>query len=176
MTMSSSPDRNTFQKEGYIKRCEEKGQEPNPDYIGLFKTMAQQDADNLVDPAWQENNLEYDLRTTEWIVDKARASQTYAQHIYAALCNTQWQRRDVMPILQDQWWSCSWRHAGGIVSDICGKGDYIDWYCSGIGEGLGNGDIDGTKGYVPEGTVTTEIESDFLKLGWQWREWPNDKI
>ena len=46
-------------------------------------------------------------------------------------------------------------------------GDYIDWYCSGIGSGLGNGDETGTKGYVPESTVTEEIEQDLLKLGWQ---------
>jgi hypothetical protein len=121
------------------------------------------------------NNLARDLYTTDWIVAKAQASQRYAQNIYAALCNTQWQRRDVMPILRDEWWSCSWRSAGGIVADILEQGDYMDWYCSGIGEGLGNGDADGSKGYVGEGTVTEEIEADFKKLGWQWREWPDDE-
>jgi hypothetical protein len=53
------------------------------------------------------------------------------------------------------------------------QGDYIDWYCSGIGAGLGNGDEDGTKGYVSEGTVTEEIEQDLKQLGWHWREWQN---
>jgi len=46
------------------------------------------------------------------------------------------------------------------------QGDYIDWYCSGIGSGLGNGDEDGTKNYVPEGVVTEEIENDLRLLGW----------
>jgi len=169
MTVSKSPDRNTFQTDSYVKRCEKQGKEPDAGYIDLFKTMAQQDAENLEDPEWQKDNLEYDLRTTDWILDKARASETYAQNIYAALCNTQWQRLDVMPILKDQWWHCSWRHAGGIVSDMQGKGDYIDWYCSGIMQ-----EGHHISGFVSEGTVTEEIETDFRQLGWQWREWPND--
>jgi hypothetical protein len=74
-----------------------------------------------------------------------------------------------MPILKDEWWHCSWRHAGGIVSDMQGKGDYIDWYCSGI---MTQGEY--TSGYVTEGTVTEEIESDFKKLGWQWRLWSDE--
>jgi hypothetical protein len=53
-------------------------------------------------------------------------------------------------------------------------GDYMDWYCSGIGEGLGNGDADGTRCYVPEATVTDEIREDLLKLGWVPHEWPAD--
>jgi hypothetical protein len=166
MTAAKSPDRNTLPLERYVKRCEEKGKEPSADYINLFKTMAEQDAENFADPEWQKDNLEYDLRTTDWILDKARSSKAYAQNIYAALCNTQWQKIDVMPILKDQWWSCSWRYAGGIVSDMQGKGDYIDWYCSGI---MTEGEY--TSGYVSEGTVTEEIAEDFKKLGWQWREY-----
>ena len=119
----------------------------------------------------REHDLEQDLHNSEWIVAKARASEVYAQNIYAALCNTQWQKIDVMPILKDEWWHCSWRYAGGIVSDMQGKGDYIDWYCSGI---MTEGES--TSGYVTESTVTEEIESDFKELGWQWREWPNDKL
>jgi hypothetical protein len=53
------------------------------------------------------------------------------------------------------------------------KGDYIDWYCSGSG-GL-NREYEGEEtneewqkrtGYVPEATVTEEIERDLNKLGW----------
>jgi hypothetical protein len=32
--------------------------------------------------------------------------------------------------------------------------------------GLGNGDEDGSKGYVGEGKITEEIKSDLFKLGW----------
>ena len=166
MTVSKSPERNTFQMEGYIKRKTESGEEPSVDYLNMFKKQAELMAETEARGEWKINNLEYDLRSTDWILEKARNSDAYAQNIYAALCNMQWQRLDVMPLLTDQYWSCSWRHAGGIVADMLGKGDYIDWYCSGIGEGLGNGDPDGTKGYVPESTVTEEIEADFRRLGW----------
>ena len=115
---------------------------------------------------WKKNNLEYDLRSTEWICNKAKASDAYAQNIYAALCNQDWQKNEVWPLLKGETYSCSWRYAGGIVADMREQGDYINWYCSGIGDGLGNGDADGAKGYVPEGTVTEEIREDFFKLGW----------
>jgi hypothetical protein len=55
------------------------------------------------------------------------------------------------------------------------KGDYINWYCSGMGEGLGNGDADGTKGYVSEGTVTEEIQMDLKALGWFPVEWDEEE-
>jgi hypothetical protein len=35
-----------------------------------------------------------------------------------------------------------------------------------MGSGLGNGDEDGSKGYVGEGMVTDEIEEDLKTLGW----------
>ena len=67
--ISKSPDRNIFQQEGYIKRCKEKGEEPNPAYLEMYKTWQEQDEENLVDPAWQKDNMEYDLRSTKWICD-----------------------------------------------------------------------------------------------------------
>ena len=82
---------------------------------------------------------------------------------------------DVLPILKNQRWSASWRHSGGIIADMQQKGDYIDWYCSGMGEGLGNGDEDGTKGYVPEGQVTEEIANDLKTLGWVAVEWDDEE-
>ena len=170
MTINKSPERNTFQKEGYLRRCKETGQEPSEDYLEMFKTWREQDEANLVNPEWQKDNLEYDLRSTKWICDKVKASDSYAQNLYAAMCNMQFQKLDVMPILKDQRWSCSWRHAGGIVADMLEKGDYIDWYCSGIRhdeEGI-------TSGYVPEGQVTEEIELDLKKLGWIPVEWEDN--
>jgi hypothetical protein len=83
------------------------------------------------------------------------------------MCNNEFQRLDVFPILANETCSYSWRYAGGIIADMRQSGDYIDWYCSGIGSGLGNGDEDGTKGYVSESVVTEEIEQDLLALGWQ---------
>ena len=166
--VSSSPDRHTFQKEGYVKRCEEEGKLPNPDYIQMYKTWREQDKANLEDPVWQKDNMEYDLRSSSWICDKAKASEAYAQNLYAAICNNDFQRLDVIPILKDQRWSASWRSAGGIVADMREEGDYIDWYCSGIGnDDVGYGvDHRRANGYVPESIVTDEIREDLKKLGW----------
>jgi hypothetical protein len=108
-------------------------------------------------------SLEYDLLKTDWIVYKCKNSDKYAQNLYAALCNNLFYKND-------EEWSCSWRYAGGIVAEIRddGKlidlynhrtGDYMDWYCSGIGS-------DPEIGYVAEGEVTSEIANDFLNLGW----------
>ena len=136
--------------------------------------------EQMQDPVWQKNNLEYDLLTTDWILEKVRTQEYYAQNLYAAMCNNQFQRNDVWPILSEQKWSCSWRHSGGIIADMQGKGDYIDWYCSGI-----NGDeTEMTPGdwdnltleqqtrykdsllFVGESVVTEEIENDLFELGW----------
>ena len=177
MTVSKSPERHTFQKEGAIKRAEEAGEEPNQSYIDMWDQIKIDEANRIHDPEWQQDNLEYDLRSTEWILAKARTSDSYAQNIYAAMCNIRWQKLDAFPILKDEYWSCSWRSAGGIVADMLEKGDYIDWYCSGIGnEESGYGlSSKRANGYVPEGTVTEEIREDFQKLGWTPSEWPEDE-
>jgi hypothetical protein len=145
----------------YIKRREEQGLEPLEEYIEMFKTWREQDEKNMIDPAWQKDNMEYDLRSTEWILEKVRAKVSYAQNLYAAMCNNDFQKLDVIPILRDQRWSCSWRSAGGIIADMRQEGDYIDWYCSGIIQ-------DGVDpaGCVPESVVTDEIREDLKQLGW----------
>jgi hypothetical protein len=181
MTISSSPDRYTFQKEGYIKRREEQGLEPLEEYIEMFKTWKEQDEANMVNPDWQENNMEYDLRSTDWILAKVRKSNAYAQNLYASMCNNDFQKNEFMPRLSGKTWGCSWRHAGGIIADMQEKGDYIDWYCSGIRndapvlldeqfaeltEEQKNYYIE-SKSYVGEGYVTDEIRADLKKLGWE---------
>lgn len=176
--INSSPERHTFQAEGYIKRCEEAGKKPREDYLNLYKSARQQDEENMVDPEWQKLNLEFDLRSTTWICDKAKTNPVYAQHLYAAMCNNEFQKNDVWPILTSQRWSCSWRYAGGIIADMVEQGDYIDWYCSGIrGDGLTDEEYNQlskqvqksylqTKKFVSESMVTDEIRADLLKLGW----------
>ena len=177
--VSSSPDRNTFQLENYVKRQEEAGKLPAPEYLDMFKTWREQAQANIVDPEWQKDNMEYDLRSTQWIIDKVKSSEVYAQNLYAAMCNNDFTKNDVWPILTEKRWSCSWRHAGGIIADMQGKGDYIDWYCSGIRDSKILDDdefraltkeqqesyIQGKK-FVPESCVTDEIREDLLKLGW----------
>ena len=172
--VASSPERNTFQIEGARKRAAEDGKEVPEFYENFWKTAKEQDEANLVDPDWQKNNMEYDLRSSKELCDKVKASDNYAQNLYAAMCNMDWQSREFWQEMKGETWSCSWRHAGGIISDMQEKGDYIDWYCSGIGNTeLGNG-LDGTvpdvadgRNYVPEGVVTEEIELDLNQLGWR---------
>jgi hypothetical protein len=140
------------------------------------------------DNEWAEqehqNDLEYDLRTTEWILEKVRKHDYYAQNLYAAMCNMQWCKRDLVPAIRqsdEDLWSCSWRSSGGIIADMRQEGDYVDWYCSGMG-GL-NQEYDAKEtneqwqkrtGYVPEGFVTDEIESDLNKLGWFPVPWKDE--
>jgi hypothetical protein len=120
-----------------------------------------------VDPEWAKNNLEYDLRTSEYIVDKCKNDPAYAQNIYAALCNNDFIKNEIIPILMEETYSCSWRYAGGIVADLVGKGDYLDWYCSGI---RGEEDVakyfNTPRDYVGEGFVTDEVKEDLFKIGW----------
>jgi hypothetical protein len=179
MTVSSSPERYTFQTDAYVKRCEEEGKEPSEDYLNLYKSARQQDLDNMIDPVWQKDNMEYDLRSTDWILEKVRTSDSYAQNLYAAMCNMQFQKLAVIPILKEEKWSASWRHAGGIIADMRERGDYIDWYCSGMG-GLATYDAQAGEAhmakqkYVTEGCVTEEIAQDLKKLGWVACEWPDE--
>jgi hypothetical protein len=173
--LSKSPDRNTFQIEGYIKRAKKKGKEPDQAYINMWENFRKIDAEREVDTEWQKDNLEYDLRSTQWICDKVKASDVYAQNLYAAMCNMQFQQLEVIPILKNKRWSCSWRHAGGIVADMRETGDYINWYCSGIGGGMSYYPDEGQqKGFVAESVVTDEIREDLKKLGWIAVEWPKD--
>jgi len=180
--INSSPERHTFQAEGAIKRAEEKGEEPNQSYIDMWEQIKIDEANKIHDPAWQKDNMEYDLRSTKWICDKVKANDNYAQNLYAAMCNMQFQKLAVMPILKEQLWSCSWRHAGGIIADMREEGDYIEWYCSGIGsrdQGYGlaavmpETDPDG-RTYVPEGEVTEEVRIDLQQLGWVPVEWKDE--
>ena len=103
-------------------------------------------------------NLEIDLFKTDWIVSKCLNSDIYSQNLYAAICNNLFYK-------DDEEWSASWRHAGGIVADLRNKGEcYIDWYCSGMAD---------REGYLPESVVSDEIREDLLKLGWIIKHYEN---
>ena len=109
------------------------------------------------------------MLTTDWILEKTRNSESYAQNLYAALCNMQWCRHHMWPILKEQYWHCSWRYAGGIIADMREQGDYIDWYCSGIRDmslDEEENKIYDSRQFVGEGFVTDEIREDLQRLGW----------
>jgi len=178
LKLSRSPGRNTFQRDKYIDHCQEGSTEPCEDYIKMFENISFEKLAREEDPEWQKDNLEWDLRTTDWILAKTRESHVYAQNLYAAMCNNDFQRNEVMPLLKNQTWSCSWRYAGGIIADMREEGDYIEWYCSGIRGGpLTDQEFaDLTEdqkeyylecqAYVGEGVVTDEIQQDLFRLGW----------
>jgi hypothetical protein len=97
-------------------------------------------------------DLEKDLLSSQWIIEKCKHSPVYSQNLYAALCNNRF-------FYNNEEWTCSWRYAGGLVSEMNGGNDYMDYYCSGMG-------ISHTNGFVGEGFVTDEIRTDLLRLGW----------
>ena len=176
--VSSSPDRHSFQKGGYVKRQEEKGEPVNEAYLDWFEKVLDEHTHKFDNPESHKNNMEYNLLTTDWILAKVRAKESYAQNLYAAMCNNDFVKLEVVPILRQDpdrdYWSASWRYAGGIIADMRQEGDYIDWYCSGMGGLNGSYDSDSetfeqwqarTK-YVPEGCITDEIRNDLQRLGW----------
>jgi hypothetical protein len=121
-----------------------------------------------------DRDLQEAIWQTPWILQKIRTREDYAQNLYAAFCNMQWCKRDpnnVWPILKEEYWSASWRGAGGLVASWRGEGDYMNWYCSGMGGFATYDEKEGedymsSKKYVPEGTVTDEIAADLDSLGW----------
>lgn len=170
--VASSPEKLTFQRDSYIRRQKEEGRNEDDEnvaaMIDYYDNWLREAQSQVEDPAWQENNLEYDLRSTDWICDKAKLSTVYAQNLYAALCNNEFVNSDTFNILKEDYWSASWRRSGGIVADMREEGDYIDWYCSGIRNDGYQDDLDVKypNGYVPEGTVTNEVRDDLKTLGW----------
>ena len=176
--ISRSPDRHTFQRDCYIERQQEAGEPVDQEHLDMYDEMMESHEQKFSDPASRLENMEYDLLTTDWILDKVRNDHVYAQNLYAAMCNRDFQKFDVMPVLKDQRWSCSWRYAGGLLADMRQEGDYMDWYCSGIrGDKLSTEEFQNLSledqarhleydAYVGESVVTDEIQEDLKRLGW----------
>ena len=121
-------------------------------------------------------DLAEEIANTPELVTKIKIRDDYAHNLYAAFCNMQWQKTEVMPILSDELWSVSWRSAGGIIAELREHGDYLDWYCSGMGglswyETVDEGQWMADKKFVPETTITDEIREDLRQLGWHPVPW-----
>ena len=115
-------------------------------------------------------DLELEMMNCVWFRNKVRENERYAQNLYAAMCNNEFIKNDVWPILEDKRWSFSWRDACGLVADLREERHYLDWYCSGI-QGVTYDIVEDekifrAKQYVGEGVVTDEIRADLLTLGW----------
>lgn len=133
------------------------------DMIEYYERLFKDDVQKTYSHEFRQT-LEYALRTSDELCAKVAAKDSYAQNLYAALCNNDFSKDGVS-------FFCSWRAAGRIVANMRQKGDYIDWYCSGIipddGENLTEQTKERIKNYVPEGLVTPEIKSDIESLGWK---------
>lgn len=178
--LSTSPIKFTHHVDSYINRCEKRNEPVRRDIVEMYTKMSKQRQKEESNQEWTKNNLEHDLRTTDWILQKTRSSKSYAQNLYAAMCNNEFQLKEAWPILKDQRWSCSWRYAGGIIADMREEGDYMDWYCSGIRDSSEPTEVEINSWtpeqqyhwrevyskYVNESVVTDEIQEDLLKLGW----------
>ena len=122
-----------------------------------------------------KRDLVEDIYRDDEVLNKIRTRDDYAQNLYAAWCNMQWCPKELWPILRQDpdkdLWSASWRGAGGIIARFRNQGDYMDWYCSGMG-GVATYDLEegdaymAKMKYVPEGTITDEIATDLDRLGW----------
>ena len=164
MKLATSPDRMTFQARNFLKRQAEKGLTiENDENTRLIYNIYEQ---NRIDHQMKftdsipQNNLEYDLRTSELFIGKVK-NDNYAQHLYATLCNNNFFKG-----LMTEAWHCSWRYAGGIVADLRGEGDYIDWYLSGM-----RFDGDDSVELLGEGTICEEVRADLLTIGWRIEEY-----
>ena len=188
--LSKSPERHSFQSECYIRRVKEEGKDTSDsevvEMLDYYDSVKQEIAKRENSMEFSKNNMEYDLRSTQWMLHKVRSNEVYAQNLYAALCNNDFQKIEyentpdnVVRVLRDGpiTWSCSWRYAGGIIADMREEGDYINWYCSGINREYTEEELEDmteeqqdramvVAKFVPEGVVTNEISEDLLKLGW----------
>ena len=117
-----------------------------------------------------KHSMQTDMMEAEWFRNQVKLSDSYAQNLYAAMCNNDFQKQDTWEVLTDNRWGCSWRAAAGVVATLREQGDYMDWYCSGMG-GFADYNTDpetyyAETGYVKESEVTEEIRADLLRLGW----------
>jgi hypothetical protein len=72
---------------------------------------------------------DFEADLTELFAERVKADPAnFAGALYGSLCNVDWQHDE------GSRYSCSWRYAGGVVSELAGGDDYMDYYCSG-GEG-----------------------------------------
>lgn len=152
---------NTRQR--YIRRQPQLGRPVSDEFLTILDVIHDHHRHRWDDPRSRENSMEWDMLQADWLVAKVRGSDVYAQNLYAAMCNREFIQNDVWAQLRGEpRWRCSWRSAGGIISDMRKEGDYMDWYCS----GMRHEDGSEQDQYVGEGTVTDEIRADLLRLGW----------
>ena len=140
MKYRTSPDRYSFHQKCDKKNLES-GNMSRETYYTYQKFWEQGKMKDAI-PTDDLPDLEYELRTSDYIYNRCISSKQYCMDLYSAMCNNEF-------IKDNKVCSYSWRISGGIVANILERGDYIDFYISGN-----------------EGNVTDEIREDLSKLGW----------
>jgi hypothetical protein len=90
-----------------------------------------------------DRSFERDLESA--LGERMCADKAFCVQVWSALANVEWRNDD------GREYSCSFRHAGGVIAWIRHDGDYMDWYCSG-----------------PYATVAPEIAEKLAGLGWRF--------
>lgn len=75
--------------------------------------------------------------------DKMKKDDEFCAEVWSALANIIWKNDDA------EEFDATFRYAGGLIADIIGRGDYMDWYCCGV-----------------YGSVSMYIEKRLATLGW----------
>jgi hypothetical protein len=115
-----------------------------------------------------EHDLEKDLLNSQYIKEKC-TNDTYAQNLYAALCNNEFTKNEVVPILKEEVWTLQLEICRGLSSSNtreCGTiliGTVVE-----LTRGWNNDEPDDwdETGFMPEGCVTDEIRNDLLHINW----------
>lgn len=91
----------------------------------------------------QRPNLLRNIQDSDNIKSKMRNSRDYCERFYGTLCNNELMYGDYVT-------GYSWRATGGLIADILGEGDYMNWYCGGR-----------------EGAIDEEVQDDLNSIGWR---------
>lgn len=96
-------------------------------------------------------NLLRDIQDSLTIKTKMRSSRDYCVRFYGTLCNNELYKGTYVT-------GYSWRATGGLIADILGEGDYMNWYCSG-----------------GEGNIDDEVQEDLIAIGWEAKPYDDEK-
>lgn len=109
-----------------------------------------EESDVVVDP--NQVSFSRDMSDDLIIKQKLRSSKSYCKRFYSTLCNNELFKGEFGT-------GYSWRATGGLIADLLGQGDYMDWYCSGN-----------------EGLIDEEVEQDLARLGWVVKPYDDEGV
>jgi hypothetical protein len=91
-------------------------------------------------------DFESDLQS---VAERAKSDEAFAQNLYGALCNMRWVHAEA-----EAPYHCTWRAASGLVAELRGCDDWLEYYCTG-----------------GEGTVSPDVADALARLGWTPLPW-----